>query len=294
MTHAHQNGVWLDRPWLTALSFSAGTGSAWLLWAVLLDIIPRPKNFIVVNADPGMENKHTYDYVSIMQGECIKAGIPFIRATGPSLYRELLELKASGATRFDNPPYWTKDRITGKVGQLRQKCTKQFKIAPMDRAIRAWMADNIGVPIGATDMGTDAVRRWIGFTNDEWMRIKEDRKVFEFCEYPLVDLKINRADLPGLYLKHGKPMPPRSVCNACFANDVSYLKAMAVDRPEDFECACLIDDEIRDLTCIGITDECYVSSTCIPLRVLAANGFVISGAIKEQDEVRCHSGHCFT
>ena len=66
---------------------------------------------------------------------------------------------------------------------------------------------------------------------------------------------------------------------------------MALVRPDDFEQAVLIDEAIRDLTQIGIRDECYVSWTLIPLRELAARGFPdIDG---EMEAMACHSGHCF-
>lgn len=281
------------RPWLTRLSFSAGTGSSAILWMVLRGEIQRPLNFIVVNADPGMENRQSYAYVDMMERECTKAGIPFLRVKR-DLYGEILALKASGATRFDNPPFWTLNRETGEVGRLMQKCTKTYKIAEMDRAVRVWMSENIGVPMNNQRLGSDAVRTWIGFTADELDRVKEDRKEFEYCEYPLVELGMTRDVLPDYYRTAGLPMPPRSVCNACFANDVSMFKDMASSRPDDFEQACKVDDEIRDLSCIGIRDECYVSSVCIPLRVLAANSFNLTDSQKEQDAIRCHSGHCFT
>ena len=288
-----QNGRYIMRPWVTALSYSGGTGSTAILWAVLLGELARPQNFIVINADPGMEGRRVYEHVAMMERECVAAGIPFIRVKR-DLYAEILALKASGATRFDNPPFWTLNRETGSVGQLMQKCTKTYKIAEMDRAVRVWMSENIGVPMNNQRLGSDSVNRWIGFTADEVHRIKEDRKEFEVCNYPLVEMGIDRANLPGLFLRWGKPMPPRSVCRACFANDVSFFKGMHDDEPADFEQACKVDDEIRDLSCIGIADECYVSSVCIPLRVLAANGFNLTAAQKEQDAVRCHSGHCFT
>lgn len=281
------------RPWLTRLSFSGGTGSSAILWMVLRGEIQRPFNFLVTNADPGMEGRLAYEYVAIMEEECAKAGIPFLRVKR-DLYREILELKASGATRFDNPPFWTLNRETGEIGRLMQKCTKTYKIAEMDRAVRSWMSENIGVPMNNQRLGSDAVRTLIGFTADEIDRVKEDRKEFEYCEYPLVELGLTREKLPGYYLSRKLPMPPRSVCRACFANDVPFFRAMHDNEPADFEQACKVDDEIRDLSCIGITDECYVSSVCIPLRTLAANGFNLTASQREQDAVRCHSGHCFT
>lgn len=281
------------RPWVTRLSFSGGTGSSAILWMFLRGEIERPQNLIAINADPGMEGRRAYEYVARMEQECVKAGIPFLRVKR-DLYAELLALKASGATRFDNPPFWTLNRATGQIGRLMQKCTKTYKIAEMDRALRVWMSENIGVPMNNQRLGSDAVRTLIGFTADEDTRVKEDRKEFEYVEYPLIEIGLTREKLPGYYLSRGLPMPPRSVCRACFANDVPFFKDMHDNEPADFEQACKVDDEIRDLSCIGITDECYVSSVCIPLRALAANNFILSDAQREQDAVRCHSGHCFT
>jgi len=63
-------------------------------------------------------------------------------------------------------------------------------------------------------------------------------------------------------------------------------------RYSDWEQAVAVDEAIRDLSCIGISDECYVSWTLIPLRVLAEMGFPeIDG---EREAIKCHSGHCFT
>lgn len=290
MVQAHQNGVYLQRPWLTALSYSGGSGSQIPLEMVLRGEIERPKNFIVLNADPGMEDARTYEIVADSERRCFAAGIPFIR-TARSLYEEILELKASGATRFDLPPYWTRDRITGERGKLMQKCTREFKIAGMDRALRQWMSENIGVPMNRKDLGTDSVCRWIGFSKDEWMRIKEDKKEFEFCEYPLIKLGMGQAEMDAYYAERGIPRPPRSVCRACYANDVEYFRLMYERSQSEWQQAVLIDEAIRDLSQIGVTNECYVSWTLIPLTELARLGFPdIDG---EKEAMACHSGHCF-
>ncbi len=83
-----QNGRYIMRPWLTRLSFSAGTGSSAILWAVLRGELERPRNFLVVNADPGMENRATYAYAAMMEQACQKAGIPFLRVKRPELFKD--------------------------------------------------------------------------------------------------------------------------------------------------------------------------------------------------------------
>lgn len=290
MIQAHQNGIWLQRPWLTALSFSAGKQSTAILHMVLRGDIERPRNFIVVNADPGMENSRSYEIVDDMERRCIEAKIPFLR-TARSLYEEILGLKTSGKTRFDTPPFWTRNRETGKRGRLMQGCTGAYKITLMQRAIRNWMYENLGVPLNRTDLGTNSIRQMIGFSNDEWMRIKEEKQEYVELVYPLIDLKMGEEKITAYYLKNNLPIPPRSVCNACFANDVEHFQEMHNNRPNDWAQAVAVDEAIRDLSCVGVRDECYVSWTLIPLTELARLGFPdVDG---EREAMQCHSGHCF-
>lgn len=280
------------KPWVTGLSFSGGTGSGCLLEMVLRGDLPRPDPFIVLNANPGMENHLTYRYVNAMEDRCKAAGIPFLRVAR-NLYAELLALKGNGSNRFDTPPFWTKNRVTGKKGRLLQKCTGAYKIAPMDRAMRQWLYENLGVSRKTKRLGTDTVCKWIGFSQDEWTRIKEEKRKYLCHEYPLIDRRMTKLDIAAYYLKNGIALPPRSVCNACFANDVGTFKEMHDNRPEDWAQAMAVDEAIRDLTQIGIVDECYVSSTLLPLRELAARGFKLDAKVVEQDSESCHSGHCF-
>lgn len=291
MTTPHRNGIWLSRPWVTCLSFSGGKGSSALLWMTLRGDIPMPPNFIVINADPGMEDSRTYDYVTMMEAECQKAGVPFLR-TKRNLWQEMIDLKKSGATRFDTPPLWTRNRETGKRGRLMQKCTLAYKIAPMDRALRQWMEAHIGVSSKTKNMGRDAVCKWIGFSADEWHRIKEAKQEYQYMEYPLITHGWTDAKIAGYFMQHKLPVPPRSVCNACFANDIAHFKDMHDRRPQDWLQAVAFDDEVRDLRCIGVKDECYVSYSLIPLRQLAAMGFP-ADAERGREDMACHSGHCF-
>lgn len=273
----------------TALSFSGGAGSSRLLAAVLEAEIPRPENFIVVNSDPGMEDTRTYAVVESYAAECDAAGIPFLRVKR-NLYQELLALKASGRTRFDLPPLWTRNRVTGKKGRLLQRCTKEYKIAPMDRVIRAWLDENLGLPRYSRRIGEGTLSRWIGFSNDEWHRIKEAKQKYVSFAYPLIDRKIDRSSFAAWFLSKGRTLPPRSVCSACYANDVPHFKDMHATRPENWAQAVAIDEEIRDLRCVGVEDECFVSSTLVPLKIMALMNFE---NLQDQEAVQCHSGHCF-
>lgn len=281
-------------PKLTALSFSGGKQSSCILWMVLRGDIQKPKNFIVVNADPGMENRDTYPYINLLEKKCKESEIPFLR-TSRNLYREIMDLKKSKKKRFDTPAFYTKNRETGKIGRLNQRCTGAYKIEGMHRIVRIWMDENLGISRFSKRIGNDILCEWVGFSSDEWHRIKDDtyKRKFAFIEYPLLKLGMTKEDCENYMLKNNLPVPPPSVCNACFANSIETFKKMSQDRPEDFEQACLVDEQIRDLTCIGVRDLCYVSSTCIPLRQLKEMNFILPKEIIEKDTKNCHSGRCF-
>lgn len=277
----------------TQLSFSAGTGSGDIIERVLRGEIERPENFVVIRAHPGMENGSSNTYARDVHARCLTAGIPYIE-TGRNLFQAILAIKRSGRTRFDMPPWWTRNRETGSKGRLKQKCTKWCKIGPMDSAMRRWMHVNLGVSMTSKRIGTGICRKWIGFSHDEWHRIKEDKRKYIVIDYPLVNLKITKAGIVGDYLRWGKPLPSRSLCNACFANDVAMFKEMHDNRPDEFWGEAVpVDEAIRDLRCIGVNDECFVSSTLIPLRELAAMNFILPPKVREEADEKCHSGHCF-
>lgn len=72
------------------------------------------------------------------------------------------------------------------------------------------------------------------------------------------------------------------------------FKKMHDERPDEFwNQAVAVDDAIRDLFCVGVKDECFVSSTLIPLRTLAELDFILPDSAREEADQRCHSGHCF-
>lgn len=286
----------MNNPKLTAFSFSGGKQSSCILWMVLNGDLERPKNFIVLNADPGMENSGTYPYVAKMEKECEKANIPFLR-TSRNLYQELLDFKTSGKKRFDMPPYWVKDKDTGKIGRLPfQGCTYAYKIAGMDRLMRKWMEENLGISSKSKRIGKDVCCKWIGFAADEWHRVKDDPryiKKYVYQDYPLINKNMTKIDCETYLINHNLTVPPPSVCNACFSHNLMTLKDMYENRKHDWEQAVLIDETIRDMSIIGVRGNLFVSSTCIPLKNLAELNFILPKDMVEIDAKRCHSGHCF-
>lgn len=278
-------------PILTQLAYSAGQQSHWILEMILRGEIPMPENFIVLNADPGMENAQSYDFVDSARQRCREAGIPFETARS-SLYHDLLTFKERGLTRLDLPPFWTRNRETGKKGKLLQRCTKHYKIGEMRRLLRAHMQHAHGV--SAVTRRPKPVVCWIGFSADEQSRANSCKSDVKYItiRFPLIELGMTKQMIRDCYRDRGIPSPPPSVCNACYANGLAMFEEMYLNRPDDWDQAVVFDEMIRDLSQLGVRDECFVSSTLIPLKDLPGLNF-----LKGQPELRqkhgCNSGACF-
>lgn len=279
------------KPILTTLSYSAGVQSHAILEMVLRGHIEKPDPFLVLNADPGMEDSRSYEFVAKAKKRCLEAGIDFITAEGPNLYEDLCDLGRGlwVDSRIDNPPYWTKNKETGKIGRMRQTCTPAYKITPMRRALRLYLNDKFGISLVTKRL--PLVETWIGFALDESSRCSESDVKYIELSFPLIEQGMDRFKVEGYYLQHGIEKPPRSVCVACFANGLSHFEDMYMNRPDDWDKAVAVDEAVRDMSQVGIKDEVYVSSTCVPLKDLPGMRF------KKQDadyrEHRCNSGACF-
>jgi hypothetical protein len=63
-------------------------------------------------------------------------------------------------------------------------------------------------------------------------------------------------------------------------------------RPDDWAKAVAVDEAIRDLSSVGVKDECFVSGSLVPLKDLPALNFLRSDPTRFKEH-RCNSGHCF-
>ena len=274
---------------LTVLSFSGGTGSGAIAEMLLNGDLESDTPVLVCTADPCMEDSRTYDYVSEMGDRFREAGFEH-RIAKTDLYGEFLKAVKEKHSRFDNMPFWTKNRKTGKRGRLMQGCTQAYKIKPIRRIVREVLERDFGINAKGRPK-PESVRTWIGFSADEVSRIKESDVKYSYMAYPLVAKKMTKQDVFSYYRKINRPLPPRSVCVACFANDLNHFKDMYENRKEDWEKAVTVDDACRDLTCFKVNDECYVSSTLTPLRDLPKLGFVVENT--PLFDASCQSGFCF-
>ena len=305
-----------SKPYITVLSHSGGRQSQLILEMVLCGEIEKPFNFVVLNANPGMERRKTRLLIENNRERCHEAGIDYITAQGPNLFNDIVNTRFNGATRMVNPPYWTKEVIpahqeevinreggkeilevpeTIKRGKLRQQCTEHYKIAPMDRALRHYLSVKHGISWNTTRLRPGLVEKWIGFAHDEWHRCSSSGRGYIVETYPLIELKMTKAHCVGWFLKKNMEVPTEvpigSVCNGCFANGLKLFKEMYETEPEDWAQAVACDNALEAWKGRITKQEVFVSSSLVRLRDLPAINFGLED--EDMSEHHCNSGVCF-
>lgn len=249
---------------------------------------PMPKKLLVLAADPGAEHRDTVRMRDRTLEEFRACGVDAMVAPGPKMLWDLIDRKTVGDPRIDNAAYWTKN-ADGSRGQAMQKCTREYKIRPMDRLVNAYMRNEMGFSNGR--FPENSVERWIGYCWDERSRCKPLQQKFQQVRYPLIDRQETKEQVLQWYAETGEEMPPPSVCNHCWANGTETFKRIAETDPQGFQDAVLFDDLSRDMSLFGFTEQCFCSRTLLPLSDLAANGFTLSSSDAEQQS--CDGGYCF-
>lgn len=264
-----------------AIGYSGGASSEWLVRAVINGRLPRPAHVCVVTA---IMPEHSWTFAAIdeVEAACLDAKIEFIRCQADtSLADDLLAL-GSGVTRIDQPPLWISKGL-GR-GRAQHRCTKHYKVAPMRRVVSTWL-DRIGKP--------KKVEKWIGFGVDEAMRatkaVQGNDVQWEHLEFPAINLGLSRAQQRAEVEKWTGRTPRFSMCVFCpFKSPRRWMQTTG----EDLALAVRVDEAIRDLDCIGLTDgPAYLTDRLIPVADLVRNG-------DPQPELPgfesyCDSGACF-
>lgn len=255
-------GMKIDIP--VAISYSGGASSGWLVHAVRQGIVPRPRHFAVFWVRMP-EHDWTFDEVEKVRRECEAADIEFIECLPEvSLDEHLLQLETSEPTRLDHPPLWIA-KGSGR-GRASHRCTKAFKVAVMRRAQSEWLAAN-RLP--------KKIIKWIGFGADEAHRAQKTHAkqdvLWEILDFPGLRVGAGRARMRAEFEQMaGRPPPLFSMCTLCpFKSPRRWQQT----GQSDLRAAVRIDEAIRDLDCVGLTDgPAYLSDRLIPVADLVRRG----------------------
>jgi len=234
---------------IRVLSLGAGMQSSALLF--LLDREPDrvggPVEFAVF-ADTGDEPAEVYRWLDRLESA---VSIPIVRTSKGCLSEDQLTRRTCARS-----PWHTLNQ-DGGAGMLPRNCTRDYKIRPIIRAIRA------RVPKGLH------VEQLIGISVDEAHRMKPARDKWLTHRWPLIDIGWTRANCRRYVEASGFGTPPRSACIMCpfrSASEWATLRTNAADwqRAVDF------DRRLREVYppgggINGIMSAVYVHPQRVPL-----------------------------
>jgi hypothetical protein len=216
---------------------SMGWGvQTWTLAAMTaLEELP-PVDFIV-HADTGHEHKGTYEFARQWTPWLGEHGCTVVTVRGKRTDVVREDWGVSGAILI---PALTLSAATGKKGQLRRQCTHDWKIMPIRRFIREELKRR------KLKQTPGIVESQLGISLDEWRRMKDSDVAYITNTYPLVDLRMKRADCIAWLKNHGLPVPPKSSCTFCPYKALAAWREMKRGGGPDWQEAVAVDQAVRD------------------------------------------------
>jgi len=186
---------------------------------------------VILMADTKFERQKTYEIVDFYSERWRKIGMHVeIISVG--------DIRRLGAVEHIHIPFRT---VSG--APLDRQCTRNFKIRPVKRRIRELMGFHRSAP---PHPKPGAVEQWIGFSWEEWSRMKDSPIKFIVNRWPLIEQKMSRWDCEAYLKGRGLPVPIKSACVCCPFRSASEWIRMREQYPDEFRQAIEFDEANRD------------------------------------------------
>ena len=230
------------------ICLGAGVQSSTMaLMAAHGEITPMPK--CAVFADTQDEPMSVYSTLDRLEKEL---PFPVLRRTSGSLSRHVISQIAS-RSRVSNPPLFVLN-MDGSSGILTRDCTRDFKVAVIQRAAHQVLKD----------LGAKKAVQWIGISLDEVHRMKPSRVNYSEHRWPLIEKRISRHDCLMWLDRHGYKRPSRSACVYCPYHSDTEWRRLRDEEPEALQRAIEFDRAIRNGV-HKVRGTCFVHKSCKPL-----------------------------
>lgn len=265
---------------LRVFSFDGGVQSTSVMVLQVAGRIPPYDAFVFANVGEDSENPDTLAYIK-------EHTLPYAERHGLALIEvskgNLLE-RVMGPTKSVHVPGHVRN-AQGRVRRLHRNCTDDYKVRAIDDWIKAGS-------VSAATVG-------LGISLDEYERVKDTRWHDDYAgrklgfwkqrEYPLIDLRLKRADCERIIADAGLPVPPKSSCFYCPFRTSSEWIELKKQQPDLFDRAVEIDERIR------------AKPSSVQGRVsLHRSGFPLAQAVGDQvsmsdyENDACEDGYCMT
>lgn len=243
---------------LTYLSLGAGVQSSALLVMSAKGLYGCPRADLAVFADTGDEPQWVYDYLTVLEVFGREHDLPVYRTSKGRLSEWVIDRQRQGK-RFVSIPLYTASRDGGREGMLRRQCTREFKIAPIEKFIRTYLGYQPRQRV------KHAVTCLQGISIDEASRMKPSRTTWITNRWPLVEVELSRRDCLRIVADAGLPEPKKSSCVYCPYHSDAFWLDLKRNHPEEFQRAVAFDEQVRDMTMRGRTLPGYLHRSCQPL-----------------------------
>jgi hypothetical protein len=238
--------------------YGGGRQSACIAALIIQKALPQPDYAVI--ADTGREKQSTWDYLKSV----VQPALPFPIHVVPKSELATVDLWGGKDGNSLLIPAFTNE--SGEVGKMPNFCSNEWKT----RVCARWLRKR----------GVSVFQSWIGFSVNEvarWTKMKKAQG--DYVRLPLVDdLPMTTAEAVRTVEGMGWPIPVHSACWMCpNMTDDEWLSL----TPEEFEKACVLDEEIR------LRDpNAFLHKSCVPLRQVSFK--------KNAEQPRpCDSGVCF-
>lgn len=224
----------LPAPKLRVLSLGAGVQSTTLALAASRgDVGPMPD--CAIFADTQWEPKRVRDHLDWLKGQL---RFPVYEVTAGSIRDAITARTNTTGGRFAAVP-WFIVNPDGSHGMGRRQCTKEYKLAPIAKHIRALL----GKP-GRSYIAPDSVEVWVGISTDEIERMKPAKQRFIVNRWPLIEAGMSRAECER-WLAERQFSAPKSSCIGCPFHSNAMWRDMRDNHPDEWADACEADRLLR-------------------------------------------------
>jgi hypothetical protein len=148
----------------------------------------------------------------------------------------------------------------GSRSMGRRQCTKEYKIAPITKHLRALLGVKKGrrVPKGVI------VEQWIGISTDEIERIKAPRQAWIRNRWPLLEADMDRRAC-AKWLEERQYSAPKSSCLGCPFHSNAEWRRIRDESPDEWAETVAIDRALREGNSRGKRGKEFMHRSCLPL-----------------------------
>ncbi len=227
--------------------------------------LPAPELAMIV--DTTRERSTTWEYLDRWTRPALQAvGVDLVRVSAAD-YADIGLFEGADEPRLLIPAYTAGTSADG--GKLMNHCSTRWKRRVAQRWARA--------------QGVKEAAVWYGISTDELRRVRLSREQWWEHTYPLVDLRMSRADCYAVVRRFGWPEPPKSSCWMCPHMRPEEWRVMQQSTPAEFAAAVTLEREIQ-----ATQPNAYLTRAMTPL-----DGQDFDAGSMPLDLGGCDSGMCF-